>query len=188
VPDLSLINALELTEKIIPLTREDAVILAVPPWAASELVPQVRGPDRFSAIVNAHFSLAAPKGSSQMLGVIGGTAEWIFCFEDRISITVSGADRLVDTDRDTLALLFWSDVQKALGISSPMPAWQVVKERRATFAATPDQAARRPGTATAWDNLFLAGDWTDTGLPATIEGAVRSGQKAANLALRRIAH
>ena len=55
-----------------------------------------------------------------------------------------------------------------------MPRWQIVKERRATFAATPEQNARRPPAATRWRNLFLAGDWTDTGLPATIEGALRS--------------
>lgn len=188
VPDISVVNALELTDKIVPLARQDALVLAVPPWVASELLPQIKGPDRFSAIVNAHFSFAAPKGSSEMLGVIGGTAEWIFCFEDRISITVSGADRLVDTDRDALAAQFWSDVQKALGITDPLPPWQVVKEKRATFAATPEQAAKRPGTVTGWNNLFLAGDWTDTGLPATIEGAVRSGQKAAHLALGHFGH
>jgi uncharacterized protein with NAD-binding domain and iron-sulfur cluster len=65
-----------------------------------------------------------------------------------------------------------------------LPAWQIVKERRATFAATPEQAKRRAKTETRWSNLFLAGDWTDTGLPATIEGAVRSGNRAAELALR----
>ena len=63
-----------------------------------------------------------------------------------------------------------------------MPDWQIVKERRATFAATPAQDARRPGARTRWSNLFLAGDWTDTGLPATIEGALRSGRRAADLA------
>lgn len=59
----------------------------------------------------------------------------------------------------------------------------MVKEKRATFAATPEQDARRPGAATAWRNLWLAGDWTATGLPATIEGALRSGERAAKLAL-----
>ena len=58
---------------------------------------------------------------------------------------------------------------------------RIVKEKRATFAATPAQDARRPACATRWTNLFLAGDWTATGLPATIEGALRSGEKAAAL-------
>jgi uncharacterized protein with NAD-binding domain and iron-sulfur cluster len=55
----------------------------------------------------------------------------------------------------------------------------LVRERRATFAATPEQNALRPGAQTRWTNLILAGDWTDTGLPSTIEGAIRSGQRAA---------
>ena len=70
------------------------------------------------------------------------------------------------------------------GITADLPPWQVVRERRATFAATPAQNAKRPGAATAWTNLFLAGDWTDTKLPATIEGAIRSGNRAADLAGR----
>ena len=62
-----------------------------------------------------------------------------------------------------------------------MPVWQIVKEKRATFAATPAQDARRPAAKTGWPNLFLAGDWTQTGLPATIEGAVQFGRNARRL-------
>jgi hydroxysqualene dehydroxylase len=61
---------------------------------------------------------------------------------------------------------------------------RIIKERRATFAALPAQEAKRPCAVTAWDNLLLAGDWTATGLPATIEGAIRSGNRAADLALQ----
>ena len=61
-----------------------------------------------------------------------------------------------------------------------------MKEKRATFAATPEQDARRPGARTQWQNLFLAGDWTQTGLPATIEGSLQSGETAAALALRQM--
>jgi len=57
-----------------------------------------------------------------------------------------------------------------------------VRERRATFAATPEQNALRPTAETSWSNLFLAGDWIATGLPATLESAVRSGYRAADLA------
>ena len=65
------------------------------------------------------------------------------------------------------------------GISAPLPSWQIIKEKRATFAATPAQDALRPGARTQWANLALAGDWTRTGLPSTIEGAIRSGLAAA---------
>jgi uncharacterized protein with NAD-binding domain and iron-sulfur cluster len=121
-----------------------------------------------------------------MLGVIGGTAEWIFTFHDRISVTISAADAIMDEDRESLARRIWADIVRALQIDAPMPAWQIVKEKRATFAATPQQDALRPGARTASRNLFLAGDWTATGLPATLEGAVRSGDTAARLAMRHL--
>ena len=107
-------------------------------------------------------------------------------FPGRISVTVSGADAIVDKDREELAQIIWADVAKALQITAAMPAWQIVKEKRATFAATPEQDARRPAAKTGWPNLFLAGDWTQTGLPATIEGALRSGETAAALALKHL--
>jgi len=177
--------ALEFPEATVPLSKDDMLVLAVPPWAAQELVPTIVAPDDFRAIVNAHFKIAPPKDASLILGVICGTVEWIFSFPDRISITVSGADRLIDMDRDALAALIWKDVTAALKMDAPMPEWQIVKERRATFAATVEQAAKRAPAKTDWVNLFLAGDWTATNLPATIEGAVRSGHKAAELALAR---
>jgi len=62
-----------------------------------------------------------------------------------------------------------------------LPPWQLVKEKRATFAATPAQDAKRPDSRTKWANIVLAGDWVQTGLPATIEGAVRSGYRAASI-------
>lgn len=161
----------------------DCVILAVPPWAAQKLLPGLTAPDTFRAILNAHFRLAPPAGAQAMIGVIGGTAEWVFAFHDRLSVTVSAADHLMDTDLDPLTLLLWRDVAAAHDLTGPVPPCRIVKEKRATFAATPEQAARRPTARTTWDNLLLAGDWTDTGLPATIEGALRSGNTAANLAL-----
>jgi squalene-associated FAD-dependent desaturase len=178
--------ALAAGEATLPVGGNDAVVLAVPPWSAADLIPGLSVPNDFRAIVNAHFRMPAPKGAPSMLGVIGGTAEWIFAFHDRISVTVSGADAIVDQDREDLAIRIWADVAKALGIQTPMPAWQIVKEKRATFAATPQQDARRPAAKTQWRNLFLAGDWTQTGLPATIEGALRSGETAAALAARHL--
>jgi squalene-associated FAD-dependent desaturase len=189
--DGRLAMALNTAEGTLPVASGDVVVMAVPPWSAADLIPGLTVPNEFRAIVNAHFKRAAPislenGGAPPMLGVIGGTAEWIFTFHDRISVTVSGADAIVDQDREDLAVRIWADVCKALHITAPMPVWQIVKEKRATFAATPAQDARRPHPKTQWRNLFLAGDWTQTGLPATIEGALRSGETAAALALKHL--
>ena len=161
----------------------DAVVMAVPPRAASSLLPGLKTPSKFRAIVNAHFRVDPPRDMPPILGVVGGLIEWLFAFPQRLSVTVSNADRLVDMPREELAQAIWRDICKAGGVQGELPPWQLVRERRATFEATPEQNARRPGASTNWKNLFLAGDWTDTGLPATIEGSVRSGDRAADLVL-----
>ena len=106
--------------------------------------------------------------------------QWIFSFPGRVSVTISAGDRLIDTPREELAKKIWDEVARVTGLPAALPPWQIVRERRATFAATPAEDAKRPGAATQWRNLVLAGDWTDTGLPATIEGAIRSGNRAAD--------
>jgi squalene-associated FAD-dependent desaturase len=167
-----------------PVAPDEAVVLAVPAWVAGELVPGLSVPTEHRAILNAHFACAVPLGAPAMLGLLGATSEWIFTHPGRISVTISAADRLIDAPREELATLIWGEVAAALGLAgAPMPPWQIVKEKRATFAATPAQEALRPPARTRWTNLFLAGDWVANGLPATIEGALRSGDTAARLAL-----
>jgi len=162
---------------------DDAVVIAVPPRSAAALLPGLKTPSKFRAIVNAHFRFDPPQNAPPILGVVGGLVEWVFAFPQRLSVTISNGDRLVDMPREELALAIWRDVCKAAGVAGELPQWQIVRERRATFEATPGQNALRPGAVSAWKNLFLAGDWTDTGLPATIEGSVRSGNRAADLVL-----
>ncbi|WP_202397088.1 hydroxysqualene dehydroxylase HpnE [Teichococcus coralli] len=177
------VAALAFADGTVPLAPDEALVLAVPPWVAQDLLPGLAAPDAHRAILNAHFRLAPPPGLPPMLGLIGGTAEWIFAFPDRLSVTISAADSLLDMETDTLIARLWADIAAAHRLPGPPPPCRVVKEKRATFAATPAQEARRPPARTRWRNLFLAGDWTATGLPATIEGALRSGETAAALAL-----
>jgi squalene-associated FAD-dependent desaturase len=177
------VNELKFGEETIALSPSDAVVLAVPPRPAASLLPGLKTPTKFRAIVNAHFRFDPPKDLPPILGVVGGLVEWLFTFPQRLSITISNGDRLVDMPREELAQALWRDICQASGIRSELPPWQIVRERRATFEATPEQNALRPGASSAFKNLFLAGDWTDTGLPATIEGSVRSGNRAADLAL-----
>jgi squalene-associated FAD-dependent desaturase len=177
------VTSLEVAHERIPLSERDCVILAVPPGIAADLVEGLVVPNEFRSILSGHFKLAPPPMPA-MLGVINANVEWIFAFPDRISVTISNADRLIDLERDELARLLWRETTTILGLKEELPPWQIVKEKRATFAATPQQEKRRPKAQTLYANLFLAGDWTATGLPATIEGAVRSGHRAAELALR----
>jgi hydroxysqualene dehydroxylase len=178
------VASLDFGDESVPLTLGDRVILAVPPMVATSVIPGLQAPSAFRAIVNAHFRLDPPADLPPMIGVLNATTEWLFSYPGRLSTTTSGADRLLDQSREDLAATIWREVSTVTGLPAELPPWQIVRERRATFAATPEENAKRPGAATKFSNLYLAGDWTDTGLPATIEGAIRSGNRAADLALR----
>ena len=154
-------------------------VLAVPPWAAAELIPGLVVPDAFEAICNLHYKIRLPPGGAGFWGLLGGTAEWAFAKGEILSVTISAANRHAATNSEALAEAVWADLVRAFALPPALPPHRVVREKRATFAATPAQLARRPPPRTANPNWVLAGDWTDTGLPATIEGAIRSGNRAA---------
>lgn len=161
------------------IAPDERVVLATPPWVAADLLAGLTVPDAFEAILNLHFRAGIDAGEAGFYGLLGGAAEWVFEKTEVVSVTISAANDRIDTDSDALALEVWSDLRRAFGLPRTVPPYRVVKEKRATFAATPEQLARRPDAATRFKNLVLAGDYTATGLPATIEGAVRSGETAA---------
>jgi squalene-associated FAD-dependent desaturase len=161
----------------------EAVVLATPPWIVADLLPGQVCPTEFQAILNIHFRVEADPGPPGFIGLVGGTAEWVFAKRGHVSVTISAANRMVDQDAEAIAQAVWPDVRAALDLEGQMPAWRVVKERRATVAATAAQERLRPGARTDLANLVLAGDWTATGLPGTIEGAIRSGRTAAEVLL-----
>lgn len=185
------VASLDFTDGPVELGPADQVILAITPNGVAALLPEIEVPDGSRAIVNAHYLLDEPAvfpANSRFLGLIGGTAQWLFVRGPVLSVTVSAADDLAARDNAEIAARLWRDVALALGRpNDPQPPARIINERRATFAQTPDAVRRRPGPVTTTANLFLAGDWTDTGLPATIESAVRSGQRAATLATRQLA-
>ena len=173
------VTAIGTTDGPLPIGPQDRVVLAVPAPVAQTLLPGLSAPEAFESIVNLHYRHAMAPSPAGFVGLLGATAEWAFVKPGVVSVTISAANRLVDRSASDLAATVWPEVSAALGIAQPMPAWRVVKEKRATFAATPGENRRRPGVHVGLANLALAGDWTDTGLPATIEGAIRSGQTAA---------
>jgi hypothetical protein len=175
-------TALRFSGGVEHLSRDDVVVLALPPLGASEALPGLTVPTRFTPIVNVHYRLpaaVADPGTPELLGLVGGVAHWLFLRGPVVSVTVSAAEPLVHDDAEAIAQRIWPEIERALGLQGPLPPYRVVKERRATFAQTPEALLARPATRTPLANLVLAGDWTQTGLPATIEGAIRSGFSAA---------
>ncbi|MGH7122705.1 MAG: hydroxysqualene dehydroxylase HpnE [Acetobacteraceae bacterium] len=168
----------------IALAPATAVVVAAPAAVAATLLPGLLVPTSFEAILNLHFRIRAEPGPAGFVALLGGVAEWVFVKREVVSVTVSAAARLIERPAEELARQIWPEICQALDLSGEMPPVRVVKERRATVAATPVQERKRPGAQTPLANLVLAGDWTATGLPGTIEGAIRSGQTAAELLCR----
>lgn len=182
VTDGTRVTGLDFGDRVEPVAGP--VVLAVPGWTAAELIPGLAVPDGNRAIVNVHFRPDRPPvlpGGLTMLGLLNAAAEWLFVRDGILTVTVSAADRLVDEPAEAIADLIWAEAGPLVG-GGPRRHYRVIKEKRATFLATPANETRRPGPRTAYDNLVLAGDWTATGLPSCIEGAIQSGAVAARAA------
>ena len=172
----------------VALAHGDRVVLAAPAPVAAGLLPGLAAPDAFEAIANVHFRMDAEPVEAGFVGLVGGLAEWVFVKPGIVSVTISAANRFEDIDAATLTTRVWGEVCAALRLApgTPEPPSRLLREKRATFAATERQQKLRPRTHTDLTNLVLAGDWVSTGLPATIEGAIKSGREAATAILQRM--
>ncbi|MFN2383055.1 MAG: hydroxysqualene dehydroxylase HpnE [Gemmatimonadota bacterium] len=180
-----------------------AVIAAVPPRALDRLLPPSLGPPAgygrigSSAIINVYLWYDRPVTGLAFAGTFDSPLQWIFNRTQLLGadaaggaaclgISLSAADAWLDRDKAELA----DFCDAALGRLFPAraaarrTAWAVVKEPHATFRTGPGLIGLRPGPIGPVRGLYLAGDWTDTGWPATMEGAVVSGETAAGAALR----
>ncbi len=173
--------ALEFEHDRIDLAPQDWVLLAVPPWIASTIVPGLQTPDEFTATITVHYEIAPPSGAPAITAVINGPFHSLFCSADRISVSIRDAAADLNHPREELAAKCWLAIAALTGLSDELPAWRVIRQKRAAFAATPAQNALRPSPVTHWRNLVLAGGYVQNGLPETLEGAVRSGETAASL-------
>lgn len=176
----------------------DAVVVAVPPEAAEAIVPPQALPEpaMYSAlgacpIVNVH--VVYPKAVTRLpfLAVIGSDVQWVF---DRtevsgiddgqyLVVSVSAAQRWIDVPTAQIREIFTTELARLFPAAAAIPTEKffVTRERKATFHQAPGTARMRPRTRTALPGLVLAGAWTATGWPDTMEGAVRSGVQAAEV-------
>lgn len=182
------------------LLEADAVIVAVPNDRVADLVPagtlpDPTGPARLglSPIVNVHVVYDRGVTALRFAAAVDSPVQWVF---DRtlaaglergqyLAVSLSGADEVVDQPVDWFRRTFLPALSDLFpqARDASVERFLVTRERGATFRQTPGTAALRPGPVTGIPRLFLAGAWTDTGWPATMEGAVRSGVTAARHAL-----
>jgi squalene-associated FAD-dependent desaturase len=168
----------------------DAVVLAVPSAEAHELVPQHAGDLGASPIVNVHVIYSRPVLRAPFVAVLGSPVQWVF---DRtrvaglaegqyLAISCSAAGEWIDTPVPETRAAFTPELRRLFPAAreADVREFFVTRERRATFCQKPGSAARRPAARTSTPGLVLAGAWTDTGYPDTMEGAVRSGVTAAH--------
>lgn len=176
-----------------------AVILAVPHYAVNELVRGVLPEDELriigsipsTPIVSVHLWFEEDFMKLDFVGLVDRRVQWVFNKRriarekgkgGHISCVISDAERFVTLSNEQLIRVAVEDLRTLHGrVSEPTHA-VVIREKRATFSCTPDAERIRPSHQTSLPNLFLAGDWTGTGLPATIEGAIVSGERCAQLA------
>jgi len=178
--------------------QPEAVVSALPWHVLRALLPgesklaQACREIQDAPIVSLHLWLDRPILSEPFVGLLDSPVHWVFSREHIhgpdaaqtgyvITAVVSGARELVDKTAQELEELTLRELGRFIpeARDAKVVHRMVYKARSATFAATPETEPLRPGANTEWSNFWLAGDWTDTDLPATIEGAVLSGRRAA---------
>ena len=178
--------ALDFGDETVPLTLGDRVILAVPPMVAPRSCPICR-----RRRVPRHRECAFPRRAAGRPAADDRRAQRDRRMDLRLSGPALGHDQrrrpAARPSREELAATIWREVAAVAGL----PRASCRRGRSCANGARPSRRRRRrtpsvPAPHTAFGNLYLAGDWTDTGLPATIEGAIRSGNRAADLALRHL--
>ena len=201
-------------DHVVSLTLRDgrcvevaAVVSSVPPRNLNQVLPltlQRQAPfDRLSElrtspIVSTHLCFDRPVLSTDFVGLLDTTTHWVFNRskltaqnngngQQFVSAVISAGHEVVDWDTDRIGRTVLRDIQTCLPVArlATVRSITVVKEKHATMSPTPAAERLRPRTHTPLSNFFLAGDWTDTGLPPTIESAVISGRRAAKLVAER---
>ena len=187
-----------------------AVVLALPPNAAERLLPEAwreredlasLSAFEYSPIVNVHVHWDRPVMDEAFVAVLDPTLQYVFN-RNRINVSLSepgdggqwlacslsGAHETIGRAKQEVADETIESLRRAFreAREARVLHWNVVTEREATFRPSPGMARHRLGAETSIGNLFLAGAWTDTEWPATMESAVRSGETAAAAVIRRL--
>ena len=163
----------------------DCIVSAVPFYALQKIIPVSylnKKPElRYSAILSVNLWLKKNPLKEEFYGLINSAVHWIFNKKTHLTLVVSDADYLVEKTKEEIFNIIAKELKKFTGISEEnITDYQIVKEKRATFVPAENTINLRPSVDTGLENFFVVGDWVDTGLPSTIESAVKSGRMGAD--------
>jgi hydroxysqualene dehydroxylase len=166
----------------------DCVISAVPYHAFQKFISVSylnKKPDlRYSSILTIHLWLSHNPLKEDFYGLIDSPVHWIFNKKTHLTLVISDADYLNGKSKEEILFLAARELKKYIKLDlDDIIDFQIIKEKRATFIPSEHTLNSRPSVITGLDNFFVAGDWVDTGLPSTIESAVKSGRMAADAVL-----
>ncbi len=142
---------------------------------------------KYSPIVNIHLKFDRDISGiidGRFLGLLGTTSQWVFKVKgDQVCVVISAAGKTAEMTKEAIAELAIKELIECIPLFSGINvvSTRVLKEMRATIVPDADSLNNRPQNCTKMKNLLMAGDWTDTGLPSTIEGAVKSGKICAEI-------
>ena len=188
------VASLTFTDETVTLEDGDHVIFALPPSRLKQIMPELDPPRDDASILNIHYRLGGPVPTEALkqgpfIGMVSSKGQWAFVRDDVISLTTSASNAIGadDLPNDDVVSEIWRDTQVALNLGDrDYERVRVIREKRATPDQSPAGVRKRLKPETQHRNLFLAGDHTDTGVPATIEGSIRSGDRAAALVLKNM--
>jgi len=164
----------------------DFIISTIPHFALEKIIADeslLKNPGlTYSSILNIHIWLKENPLTKNFYGLIGSPVHWIFNKGSHLNLVISDADEFIKKDDEELFEMVCIQLKNYVNLNKHMiTGYKVIKEKRATFIPSNDTMNKRPLQQTEIKNLILAGDWVDTGLPATIESAVKSGREASEL-------
>jgi len=166
----------------------DYVVSAVPSFAFAKLFDETHKfniPDfEYSSILNIHIWLKKNVLPDGFFGLINSPLHWVFNKGTHLNIVISDANELVNNSDEELIEIVKVEMHKFfLSERELISNYKIIKEKRATFIPSNSIIDKRPAQKTKIKNLILSGDWVDTGLPSTIESAVKSGRVAAEIVI-----
>jgi len=175
-----------------------SVITAIPPHALQKIIPDALNHSYFSGLGHINYSpiislylwFDKEFPDIQLSAIMDAKTQWIFkkttkmeSAKSLLALTISAGDEIVGKSTEEIANLCAEEVRQCFPEmrDANVIHWKVIKEKSATVLIDPDTEERRPNQKSPVDGLVIAGDWTNTGLPATLEGAALSGKIAASL-------